>query len=83
MRPDTPVRQAEAKSTLRRALQSYEGDPRHVAIYVASRRQGWNELQTALSRTSFPSSPDRVSAVISAVERHLRSTLNTHVTGHD
>lgn len=79
MRPDTPIRQAEAKSALRRGLQTYEGDPRHVAIYVAFRRRDWNDLQTALSRTEIASSPDQVSQVIEAVERHLRTVLETHL----
>lgn len=77
MRPDTKIRQDEATSALRRALQTYPDDARHVAVYVAYRgRDRFKSLRTDLSDTEMPGDPEGISQMIDAVEGHIRSVLD-------
>lgn len=79
MRADTDVLHEEARGKLKEAMLRYPGDAVHVTIYVLHLCMGWNELQTALARSSHPSRPSRVSQICSAVDDHLESELRDYL----
>ena len=74
VRPDQPVIQEEARIEVKRALRQYarEQSARDVALYGASTRIGWNELQ---SRAGLP--PHVLSRRLSRVKEHLKAAVTS------
>lgn len=79
MRADADVLHDEARSKLKAAMLSYAGDPVHVTIYILHQLLDWNDLQIALSRSSHPSRPSRVSEICKAVDDHLTAELKSYL----
>ena len=73
MRPDQPVLHQEARTSIKRALRQYarEQSARDVALYGASIRMGWNELQ---ARAGLP--PHDLSRRLSRVREHLKAAVS-------
>jgi hypothetical protein len=72
----------EAREQLKRALQSYPGSAKHVAIFAASRAVSWNDLQVALSREGFDNS-SHIATIIRTVEDHIESEMTEYLDiGH-
>ncbi len=73
VRPDQPVLHEEARSSIKRALRQYarEQSARDVALYGASIRMGWNELQ---ARAGL--SPHDLSRRLSRVREHLKAAVS-------
>lgn len=82
MRADAQVLHGEAREVIKEALVTYEGDPRHVAIYVALRETGWNEVLLGLSRSAMTVSGRRASVIQDAVEQHLKRKLESYLNGN-
>lgn len=79
MRADTDMLHDEARVKLKEAMLSYPGDATHVTIYVMHLQLDWNELQTALARSSHPSRPSRVSQICTTVDDHLETELRDYL----
>jgi len=79
MRADSDVLHQEARRKLKQAMLSYPGDDVHVVIYALHLQMSWNDLQTALGRSSHPSRPSRVSQICTAVDDHLESELRQYL----
>jgi hypothetical protein len=77
VRPDQPVLHQEARTSIKRALRQYarEQSARDVALYGASIRMGWNELQ---ARAGLP--PHDLSRRLSRVREHLKAAVSPEDT---
>lgn len=72
MRPDQPIIEEEARDFVKRSLRQYARDQsaRDVALFGASRRMDWNELQSAAGL-----SPARLSRRIRKVRTYLQAAI--------
>jgi len=78
VRPDQPILHEEARTSIKRALRQYarEQSARDVALYGASTRMEWNELQACAGL-----SPHDLSRRLSRVREHLKAVVSLNDTG--
>jgi hypothetical protein len=78
MRPDRNIRLSDFRRQLRRAFLSYDGDPRHIPVWLAYRRPdyGWNKLRSRVAEVEGLSGASKaVSEMVGSVEEHLQDEL--------
>jgi hypothetical protein len=63
---------------MKRALQSYPGSAKHVAIFAASRAVSWNDLQVQLAREGYDDS-EHIATICGAVEDHIEAEMQSYL----
>ncbi|AFH22440.1 hypothetical protein OSG_eHP25_00095 [environmental Halophage eHP-25] len=80
MQPDERLITEDVRNVLQEGILNYPGEDFHLSVFALYRKLDWNELQKLLgSADSFPSNPQKIKAIVFAVEEHLFNKLSNYL----